>query len=139
MSGLQEKFQVILPPQPDEDDGAEWKTFESQRRTYQYGARHVNNTTATQDVDGKFNEMPPNMDLQNQNSMTRSIAGSTDFSADANPEALALGYKRQAMSGSDDAYTGEHADHFYGVAYGRDEKDKLVEGFCERANYLDRL
>ena len=121
MSGLQEKFQVILPPQPDEDDGTEWKTFESQRRT--------------QPAKENLNEMPVNMQLENQNGMTRSIAGSTDFSVDANPEAFDKGFKRHVMNGSDDQYTGEHVDHFYGEVVDKDGKT----GFAERNNYLDRL
>lgn len=139
MKGLQEKFQTILPPQPDEDDGTEWKTFESQRRTYEPGARHENNAKAGDEADGKFNEMPPNMELQNQNTMMREIAGCTDFSYDTNPEAFAKGFTRRAMNGSDDQYTGDHIDHFYGTAYGYDENGKLIEGFCERSNYLDRI
>src|SRR5574342_966542 len=102
MSGLQEKFQVILPPQPDEDDGTNWKTFESQRRT--------------DPVKENLNEMPPNMQLQNQNAVTRNLAGSSDFSADTNVEALGNGFTRRAMNSSDDQYTGEHVDHFYGEA-----------------------
>jgi len=118
---LQEKFQVILPPQPDEDDGTEWKTFESQRRT--------------QPAKENLNEMPVGMQLQDQNVMRRDMAGSTDFSADTNPESFAEGYKRQPMNGSDDQYDGEHVDHFYGEAV--DENGKI--GFAERNNYLDRL
>lgn len=121
MSGLQEKFQVILPPQPDEDDGTEWKTFESQRRTAP--------------VKENLNEMPVNMQLENQNPISRVISGSTDFSADANPEAFDKGYARHAMNGTDDLYTGEHVDHFYGEAV--DEEGKV--GFAERNNYLDRI
>jgi len=118
---LQEKFQVILPPQPDEDDGTNWKTFESQRRT--------------EPAKENLNEMPVNMDLKNQNPITRVMAGATDFSADTNLEAFAEGFARHAMNGSDDQYTGEHVDHFYGEAV--DENGKV--GFAERNNYLDRL
>lgn len=135
MSGLQEKFQVILPPQPDEDDGTQWKTFASQRKTYEYGTKHVNNDAAGQEVDGKFNEMPVNMDLKNQNPVLRQIAGCTDFSYDTNPESFAEGFTRKAMNGSDDLYTGEHVDHFYGEAVDEDGKT----GFAERNNYLDRM
>lgn len=120
MSGLQEKFQVILPPQPDEDDGTAWKTFESQRKTDAPGE--------------KLNKMP-SVDLKNQNPLMRQIAGSTDFSHDTNPEAFAEGFTRKQMNGSDDMYTGEHVDHFYGEAM--DEEGKT--GFTERNNYLDRM
>jgi hypothetical protein len=116
---LQEKFQIILPSQPNEDDGTEWKTFESARRSTE--------------VPGRKMEMPrPQTD--NINPMSRVMAGATDFSNDTNPEAFEKGYTRREMKGSDDLYTGEHVDHFYGEAI--DEKGNA--GFVERNNYLDR-
>jgi len=136
---FQEKFQIILPPKPDEDDGTEWKTFESQRRTFEPGRYHVNNETSGEDVDGKYNEMPPNMQLVNQNVVERNLAGSSDAAHDTNPESCREGFTRGDLKGDDDQYTGEHVDHFYGIVYGRDNKEKLVEGFAERNNYLDRL
>lgn len=120
MSGLQEKFQTILPPQPNEDDGTEWTTAASARRTSNETPR---------------NEMPTGQELRGGNPMTRQIAGCTDFSYDANPKAMAEGYTRRPMNGSDDIYTGEHVEHFYGEAV--DEKGNA--GFVERNNYLDRL
>lgn len=119
MSGLQEKFQVILPPQPNEDDGTEWVTADSARKTSREIPR---------------NEMP-GLDLPNENQMLRQIAGCTDFSYDTNPKAMAEGYTRREMNGSDDQYTGEHVEHFYGEVV--DEKGNT--GFVERNNYLDRL
>ncbi len=77
----------------------------------------------------------PGLNLQNQNQMTRAMAGSTDFSADTNPEAFDKGFTRRDMRGADDQYTGEHVDHFYGETV--DEDGKV--GFAERNNYLDRL
>lgn len=140
MSGLQEKFQVILPPAADEDDGTEWKTFESQRQTGESGQVHVNNRFADEEVDGKFNIGPPGMDINDQprfnpNNMPLVMSGSTDISADTNLEAFDKGFTRRAMNGSDDQYSGEHVDHFYGEA--TDEEGKT--GFAERNNYLDRI
>jgi hypothetical protein len=137
---LQEKFQVILPPKPGEDDGTEWKSFESQRKTFQSGEVHVNNRTADEEVGGKFNFGPPGMDISDQprvqiNNMPFVMAGSTDFSADTNLQSFDKGFKRQEMKGTDDQYTGEHVDQFYGEAV--DEKGNA--GFVERNNYLDRL
>ena len=118
MSGLQEKFQVILPPQPNEDDGTEWQTAASARKTSRETPR---------------NEMP-GLDLPNETPMLRQIAGCTDFSYDTNPKSMAEGYTRREMKGSDDQYTGEHVEHFYGEA-----TDELGNtGFVERNNYLDR-
>ena len=118
MSGLQEKFQVILPPRPNEDDGNEWTTAASARRTSTETPR---------------NEMP-GLDLPNQNQMLRQIAGCTDFSYDTTPESFDKGYMRHAMNGTDDLYTGEHVDHFYGEAVDEDGN----AGFAERNNYMDR-
>jgi hypothetical protein len=134
MKGLQEKFQTILPPQPFEDDGTEWVDRESARRTYEPGQRHQNNANAEEVADGKFNEMPVNMDNKNQNPLLRQIAGCTDFSYDTTPESFTEGYRRHPMKGSDDQEFMEHMDHFYGTAV--DEQGK--EGFVERNNYLDR-
>lgn len=117
---LQEKSQVILPPKPNEDDGTEWKTFESQRQT----------------VAKSFsNEMPNGMNLENENMMRLGIAGSTDSSADVTQSAFSKGYTRCEMAGSDDQCAGEQACHFYGEAV--DENGKT--GFAERNNYLDRI
>ena len=140
MSGLQEKFQVILPPAPNEDDGTEWKTFESQRNTGEAGQVHVNNQFADEEVDGKFNLIPPGMDINDQvraeiNNMPLNMAGSSDVSADTNLQAFDKGFTRRPMNGTDDLYTGEHVDQFYGEAI--DEDGKV--GFCERNNYLDRM
>jgi hypothetical protein len=52
-------------------------------------------------------------------------AGSTDPTG---VSGLDKGYDRKDMKGTDDLYTGEHADLFYGDA----------GGFVERNNYLDR-
>lgn len=133
---LQEKFQTILPSQPLEDDGNEWVTADSQRRV-QEKMRHRNNTTPAEEVSGKFNEMPPAYELHNENEILRQIAGCTDFSYDTTPESFHEGYMRRPMNGTDDQYTGEHADHFYGEAVDVEEPSKV--GFVERNNYLDRL
>lgn len=135
MRPLQEKLQTVLPYKQDEDDGHEW-THESQSRFVpDQEKRHKNNYCPDDETGGKYNEMPPNMNLKNEKPLVRTIAGSTDFSNDATLEAFGNGYTRREMNGSDDQYTGEHADHFYGEAV--DEKGQ--SGFIERNNYLDRL
>ncbi len=135
MKSLQEKFQTILPSVPDEDDGTEWTDLSASRHISEEQSRHRNNQTAAGETGGKFNEMPPNMELCNENEMLRQIAGCTDFSYDTNPEAFQNGFTRRPMNGTDDLYTGEHADHFYGEAVGDDGNP----GFAERNNYLDRM
>lgn len=119
MHPLQEKFQVTVPTK--KEDGENWTSFESARRT-------SGTDTAC------FNDLPPGMDIAAQHSteqhhMPLSLAGCTDVSAGAcAPKALSEGFSRMTMKGSDDQYTGEHVDHFYGDA----------GGFVERNNYLDR-
>jgi hypothetical protein len=69
-----------------------------------------------------------------QHAMPRSLAGATDVSRDANPEALRNGYTRRACRPTDDEYTKAHQDAFY------DEiKVDGDVGFVERNNVLDRL
>jgi len=77
--------------------------------------------------------MPPGMDIGNQcwseqNTMPLSVAGESDVSKDANPGAFDKGFTKRDMKGTDDQYTGEHVDQFYGDA----------GGFVERNNYMDR-
>lgn len=129
---LQEKFQTILPSAPMEDDGTEWTAFSQSRQVSPDAVR--NNTTAFDEVDGKFNKMP-SVNLTNETPLVRVMSGSTDASADTNPEALTKGYTRRPMNGSDDQYTGEHADHFYGECM--DGEGQV--GFAERNNYMDRM
>jgi hypothetical protein len=60
-------------------------------------------------------------------------AGSTDVSNSVNGAMLKKGYQRQNMLGTDDLYTNEHVEEFYGEAT-VDGKT----GYLERNNYLDR-
>lgn len=117
MHPLQEKFQTILPGK--EEAGEPWASAASARRPPPNEA---------------CNELPPGMDIgdqyqSEQNSMPLSLAGRTDVSDGMQAAALEGGYTKLAMNGSDDQYTGEHVDHFYGDA----------GGFAERNNYLDRI
>jgi hypothetical protein len=92
----------------------------------------------------KFNLLPPGMDIQNtlrgpDPHFVYGFGGDTDVSnsADTNttsPESLRAGFARRTMSSTDDQYTGEHTDLFYGEAVGDDGH----VGFIERNNYLDR-
>lgn len=130
MHPLQEKFQVIVPT--PEEDGEQWVTFEQARDTGPNDSWKAMDAT---DVDDrKFNLMPPGMDISNQlrteqRNQSLTMAGSTDVSKDTNAQSFANGFTKRRMRGSDDLYTGEHVDHFYGDA----------GGFAERNNYLDRI
>lgn len=115
---LAEKFQITLPPKEETDH--EWTAFES--KAVAHGP--------------KFNQLPTSQiegDCGFPSSI--SLAGSTDVSDGINPKSLKHGYKRGEMSGTDDLYSGEHIDLFYGEV--KDEKGRV--GFVERNNYLDRL
>lgn len=134
---LQEKFQSTMPPKPEKDH--EWRTFSSARSTGEAGFAHSNNKDATADITMKTNFMPPGMDISNQRNkriqnMPLSMAGETDVSNDTNPASFAKGFKRRDMGNTDDQYTGEHQDLFYGSA--EDEEGNV--GFVERNNYMDR-
>lgn len=138
MSGLQEKFQVIGPPEKEE--GHEWASSKSARNTGQAGFLHENNKSATGPIGPKFNMLPAGMEIDNQlrsriHQMPMTVAGESDVSADTNPGAFEKGFTRRHLGAADDQYSGEHMDHFYGEAV--DEEGNV--GFAERNNTLDRL
>lgn len=130
MNHLQEKMQITVPAKDEAGEG--WASFQSARDSQSEVPQFCPNTSA--DPDGnKFNKMPPGMDISNQNSaeinnMAFVMAGESDVSKDTNPGAFDNGFTKRQMKGTDDQYTGEHVDHFYGDA----------GGFVERNNYLDR-
>jgi hypothetical protein len=130
---LKEKFQITLPGK--ETGNEPWASFESARDTH--GEAPYNNKTAFQEPDGKFNETPPGMDIDNQckfqPKMQWFLDGDNDVTKN-DKDFLKKGYSRAKMSGTDDQYTGEHIDLFYGEAHGDDGE----VGFVERNNYLDR-
>jgi hypothetical protein len=129
MHPLQEKFQITVPAKEEAEEP--WVSFESSRDLHNVPEWC---SVAINDVDGsKFNQLPPGMDISNQmrkqiTGMPMTMAGETDVSKDVNPGAFAKGFTKREMKGTDDQYTGEHVDHFYGDA----------GGFVERNNYLDR-
>ena len=129
---VQEKIQITVPPSKDGDDPGPWVSFESARDD-QSSVPVFHQRTSAQPDGNKFNMMPPGMDINNQcsaeiNGMPLSMSGETDVSKDTSPGAFAKGFTKREMKGTDDQYTDEHVDHFYGDA----------GGFVERNNYLDR-
>jgi hypothetical protein len=129
MHPLQEKFQITVPAKEEAGEG--WVPFESARQS-QEKVGDWNNCSADEVDFRRFNEMPPGMDITQKrsevNNMPFSMAGETDVSKDTNEGAFYRGFTKRQMKGTDDQYTGEHVDHFYGDA----------GGFVERNNYLDR-
>lgn len=129
---LKEKFQITLP---GKDTGNEpWASVESARNNH--GRIAFDNTTATEEVQGRFNEMPPGMDISQPTMPTPMpyfLDGENDVTK-PDRDYLHKGYSRAGLKGTDDQYTGEHIDLFYGEVYGDDGE----VGFLERNNYLDR-
>lgn len=128
MSGLlQEKFQITVPAK--KEAGHDWDTFKKNRDTHGVDAGC-----------DKFNDMPPGMDIDDQcrpapGKFACNLAGESDVSANmVAKSAMVKGYARIKMGATDDQYTGEHVDLFYGEA--KDEDGNV--GFAERNNYLDR-
>lgn len=125
---VQEKFQVKAPPNRN-DEEAGWVSADAARTT-----------KGTPSGNGAhFNKLPPGSNIKrqavtDQPGFPMSMAGETDVSHDANAAALKSGFTRKKMLGTDDEYTNEHTDLFYGEARVGDEV-----GFVERGNLLDRL
>lgn len=129
---LQEKIQITVPvknPEPSEAWVSADSVRQSQSEVPSFCARDAF------DADGnKFNYTPPGMEINNQcsteiNNMPLMISGEHDVSRDVNPQAFENGFTRREQKGTDDQYTGEHVDQFYGDS----------GGFVERNNYLDRI
>lgn len=121
MNAMQEKFQVVLPPEQNEDDGTAWQTAESVRKTYNPG--------------NKLNVIPPGMRMEGANPMPRTLGGASDYSKDANPAAMRDGFRRGVCKPSDESYNGNGAVHFYDEV--TDETGNV--GFAERGNMFDRI
>lgn len=122
MGLLQEKFQVEFPDKPGNHEWVEPST-----------ARRVKSSPAY------LNCLPPGDNIGDQQlidnpAIPRVMSGETDVTKDWNPSAVKNGYKRFDVKPTDDAYTAEHVDTFYGEA-----KSGSDVGFVERGNLLDRI
>jgi hypothetical protein len=139
MDNLQEKFQITAPSQKNDDasdDGDKWVTPNSQFVHFGFkDGLPVN-------IDGQhtpLNRLPTNgIYAPGLHEMNLVIAGSSDVTDVANIEAIRDGFAPHNMQGTDDQFTGEHVDLFYGEAVGENDIGKKVVGFVERNNYLDR-
>ena len=141
MHPLQEKLQITVPLKQEtkDDDNWVWNGVSNSSNASQRAMAQMEpNNSFCDPVDQlsplKLNQLPPGMEIDNQKrvkieNMPLSIGGRTDVSGRLeNPDSMERGFTRLEMKGTDDQYTGEHVDHFYGDA----------GGFVERNNYLDR-
>jgi hypothetical protein len=62
------------------------------------------------------------------------FGGDTDATNNVTTASLKTGFEYDPMAPTDDQYSGEHIEMFYGEAFGDDRR----VGFVERNNYLDR-
>lgn len=120
---LAEKFQITVPAK--EEDGEPWVGFDAVR---------VSDGVTRPETGEKFNEMPKSQ-ISQLHPFVHGFGGNTDVTGDVEPSSLVKGYKRRELKSTDDQYSGEHCDLFYGEAV--DEKGQ--HGFVERNNYLDRM
>jgi hypothetical protein len=130
MNHMQEKFQITVPAKEEAGEG--WVSFADARQSQADVGTFLPANSADSDP-RQYNQMPPGMEIGSQpraeiNNMPFVIASGNDVSKDTNPGAFDKGFTKRDMKGTDDQYTGEHVDHFYGD----------VGGFVERNNYLDR-
>jgi hypothetical protein len=142
MSIVQEKFQVT-PPQNRNEESSGWVTDRSVRvKKGLPGHEGRSGGDPQSKLTGKalmFNSTPPGMDIEDQEltdqrRLKMTQGGETDVSADYNSGAVKKGYTRRKACPTDDQYTNEHSDAFYGSI-----KVDGVEGFVERNNMLDRM
>ncbi len=122
MGLLQEKFQTVAPPASK--GSGEWVDASTARRS--------------KSAPEYLNCLPPGDNIGDQQtvdvrSMPRVMAGEGDVTPLVS-EHFAKGYRRHDVQPTDDAYTAEHADTFYGEA-----KSGSDVGFVERGNVLDRI
>ena len=130
---LAEYFQITVPYVESAAEGETWADVETCR---------TNQGNEPTGVEGKFNRLPKTdvMCREERSRFVSGFGGNTDAANNGgkglnDPKTFVQGYARREMKATDDQYSGEHIDLFYGEAV--DEKGQV--GFCERQNYLDRL
>lgn len=141
MALVQEKNECEFLPL-DDDNGHTWKSDRSARvkkGTPGREGRHGGDWPSKAMDDAVFyNSLPPGSNLPDQEMgderVMRTVTAGTDDVTD-NPKGrdFVKGYVDVTMKPTDDMYTNEHVDTFYGEA----KVDGKV-GFLERGNVLDR-
>ena len=134
---LSEKFQITVPYSeknlsPEDLDEGNWTSFESARNTH---------GVQTPEHGAKFNRIAVTNIEQNgfTGEFRQGYGGNLDESGKVlfkDMEKTAhIGFTRLDMKATDDQYSGEHVDLYYGSVV--DEFGQ--ESFVERNNMLDRL
>jgi hypothetical protein len=110
----------------------QWESFESQRIV-----RQPKEDDSLGSYGDAFNYLPPGQAIDDNATEfgPTVLAGTTDVTTLVDTEGLRCGFTDSPMSPTDDIYSGEHVDAFYGEVY----SDEGEIGFVERNNYLDRL
>ena len=136
---LAEHFQITVPYKEEGATKAEdtWTSFQSQRFVDcnpQPEIENKFNRIAGTDINAQFS---PNGNCSRADSFTSGYGGNLDESGQrlfSDPKFFTQGYKRLEMKATDDQFSGEHVDLYYGEAV--DERG--LAGFVERNNMLDR-
>jgi hypothetical protein len=139
---VQEKFQEEFPQKPEGIESRHWASDKSARvKKGLPGKEDVH--TSSEGV--MFNSLPPGMDIEDQEmadirQQYTSDGGATDVSHDTPMGSdMNRGFKRKRMRPTDDLYTNEHVDLFYGEIKVEVEDGEMEVGFLERGNLLDRM
>jgi len=133
----QEKYQTIQPGAIEA--GEPWATVDSQRVLRGDATLDHKNNVNANDVRESFanplNILPCGVEIYDPaTKFVYGFGGDTDVTNNVTPMSLKNGFEYDPMAPTDDQYTGEHIEMFYGTAWGDDGR----EGFVERNNYLDR-
>ena len=150
MNRMQEKFQITPRPQDDEPSAHQWADFNKNRII-----RHTRDTvdkvefsefepsSPTTYMLSHNKEMPPGYDIDSAHGEVSKfgkiyLAGTRDATDNPTNQDLINGFVKSKMSPVEDMYSEEHKDDFYDSVI-LDTAEGEVEGFVERANYLDRI
>ncbi len=122
---LAEKFQITIPAK--DEDGEGWADVSTTRLHMGVPSPELGGKGAY--LGARFNRMPVGYDASSElDKFVPGFGGDTDVTGGVDEKSLGQGFKKLEMKATDDQYTGEHVDLFYGDS----------GGFAERNNYLDR-
>lgn len=135
---VQEKFEV-RPPQNHNDEESGWVSDSSARTNKNLRTRAPKGMYER--AGSALNDLPPGMNIEDQNladidsqpMASGNMGNGTQVTTDVTSKSLREGYQPHTMRSTDDMWTNEHQDAFYGEI-----NVDGVTGFLERNNMLDR-